>query len=188
MKTSEILDRAADLIERNGWTRDEWYKRRRAEDPRDCPVCAGGALDAAAGCDPGEPEYSPALIAAIGAFAARVDPAFDPAAAYGYGTVANWNDAPGRTAEDVVRELRAAAATEREAQRAEREAQRAELIRLAWYANSFPSCDAFSRALDLSVLGLLETAEVFDRLREALDDKDEAAAGRALRELCGSVR
>lgn len=113
MKTSEILDKAADVIERNGWVQDEWYEFGRAEDPRDCPVCAGGGLDVAAGYDPGEPDDIPALSAAVKAFAAHVDPAFDPAAQGGYGTVAGWNDEPGRTAEEVVRELRAAAASER---------------------------------------------------------------------------
>ena len=125
---SEILDKAADQIERHGWLREDWYREPPGADPlgpitwTECRVCAGGGINAAAGLVPDynqhDGTHEPVERAFI-ALAERVAPGtvsrdVDDAIA----AVTIWNDNyEGRTAKEVVRELRAAAASEREAGR-----------------------------------------------------------------------
>ncbi len=66
-------------------------------------------------------------------------------------------------------------------------ADRDELVRLAHVADSFPNA-SFSPVLALSVLDLVGTAEVFDRLRAALRAGDRDATRRALDELTGGAK
>ena len=123
MKPSEILDKAADVIERNGLVAGQWFEPTGNRSPLDCPMCAGGALAVAAGFYPSyaaDSEPTGTYADAIGVLAERLN--LDPANRHRtaqelllYG-IAPWNDA-GHTAEEVVRELRAAAASEREAGR-----------------------------------------------------------------------
>ena len=122
MKPSEILDKAADVIERNGLVAGQWYEPTGTKSPLDCPMCTGGALAVAAGFYPSyaaDSEPTGAFADAIGVLIERLglDEALGRTAqeALLYG-IAPWNDA-GHTAEEVVRELRAAAASEREAGR-----------------------------------------------------------------------
>lgn len=110
MNTSEILTRAADLIEERGWAQ-HWYVNECGG------LCARGAIYAAAGFSPatrdaddtyrwlGPAFYDSAAIAAETALG-KVVP---------YGSVARWNDAASRTATEVINTLRGAA----EAARAE---------------------------------------------------------------------
>ncbi|WP_433465739.1 hypothetical protein [Spirillospora sp. CA-128828] len=65
--------------------------------------------------------------------------------------------------------------------------ERDELVRLARVADSFPDA-SFSPVLELSALPLVETAEVFDRLRAALRGGDPTEVRRALDELTGGTR
>jgi hypothetical protein len=128
MLTSEILDKAADHIERVGWAKDDWYIEPLivsddGADWSDCKLCAGGGINVAAGYDADFDEHAgladghPAARAFM-VLAERVAPdeeVADPDDAVT--VVIKWNDADERTAEEVVRELRAAAASEREAGR-----------------------------------------------------------------------
>lgn len=122
VKPSEILDKAADVIKRNGLEAGHWYRPVGTKSPLDCPMCTGGALSVAAGFYPAyaaDAEPTGAYACAIKALAERLDlaPAKDvPVRDVLLYEIAPWNDA-GRTAEEVVRELRAAAASEREAGR-----------------------------------------------------------------------
>ena len=123
MTVSEILDKAANIIEANGLADGQWYQPTGAKSPLDCPMCTGGALAAAAGFYPmyaSNNEPTGAYADAIGVLAERLglDPSRHKTAQdvllYG---IAPWNDVDGRTAEEVVRELRAAAAEQRKAGR-----------------------------------------------------------------------
>lgn len=130
MKTSEILDKAADVIERNGWHQGDWMHARPGRQDDECPVCEGGALNLAvtgSPCIDADDDDAPAdLLTAYEVMAHRAKPSLEIGPEdYTVGelleafveVVASWNDAKGRTAEEVVRELRAAAASEREAGR-----------------------------------------------------------------------
>ena len=106
MKTSEVLNTAADIIEKQGW----WQDGRDA-----VGVCASNAIARAS-----EIGYHPAherFIDHIGGV--KLQDIFD------------WNDAPGRTAAEVVETLRAAAviAEAREVEDA-RHARKVEAVRV----------------------------------------------------------
>jgi hypothetical protein len=99
MQTSEVLDRAADLIEERGW----W------QDRRDFPwlsggLCAANAIASAQDCNGYQRAYD-ALIAYLG-----VPDLSD---------IWRWNDEPDRTSAEVIEVLRACAVIE-----ASREASR----------------------------------------------------------------
>lgn len=102
MLTSEVLDLAADEIERRGWVGPDTY----TEDPwglasESAPLCLEGGIMAAAGCQ---------WISVL----PRCD-AYQAVRAYlgsGVRTLYNWNDAAGRTQEQVIAVLRAASAVE----------------------------------------------------------------------------
>ncbi|MFB4306902.1 hypothetical protein [Actinomadura sp. GTD37] len=117
---SQILDKAADTIHTNGLATGTWYEPDALKPPWDCPVCVGGALAIAAGYAPSYIETDDptgTLAEAIDAMINRLQltPRFGGWMAKTL-AIAMWNDT-GRTAEDAVRELRAAAATAREAGR-----------------------------------------------------------------------
>lgn len=118
LKVSEILDKAADVIERNGLADGQWYRPVGNKSPLDCPVCAGGALAVAAGFFPtyaSDNEPTGAFANAVGVLAERLGvfkEQYRTAQAVLLYGIAPWNDAD-RTAEEVVRELRAAAEQER---------------------------------------------------------------------------
>lgn len=120
MKASEILDKAADHIASKGWTRGRWYNPTR-ERREDCPACAAGAINMVAGRRHGDVNMygeTPrdqaflALAHRIGSGPREV------VEANAVGAVTAWNDyAVKLTQADVVAELRATAAAEREAGR-----------------------------------------------------------------------
>lgn len=95
MKTSEILNRAADDLERFGWCVANWWPEPTA------PACVEGAMKRV--CSRDIEDYSPhtSYFPAKAAFRAHVGT---------YGWV--WNDAPGRTKEEVIEALRACAVIE----------------------------------------------------------------------------
>lgn len=97
--TAEILDRAADHIDRVGWHQGSLYDNSELAFPS-CPVCALGAINVALH---GEPTFpldgaDPHDVA---------DAVLDTLGIEG---LADWNDAPGRTQAEVTAALRDTAA------------------------------------------------------------------------------
>lgn len=105
MKTSELLDRAADVLNHDGWTQ---FTRGAGLGTAHCVL---GGIDWAhptsSDCDKEKPD---AWWRAVGAMATAVGPAHPKGDNW---TVAEWNNAPERTKEEVIAMLRAVAATER---------------------------------------------------------------------------
>lgn len=108
MKVSEILDKAADLIEPVGrWAQGDMARDRKGRpvsplSPKASCFCIAGALDRVAG----------------GAFVpARVDAGFALMSHLDDRPYTDFNDAPGRRQADVVTFVREAARKEREAGR-----------------------------------------------------------------------
>lgn len=115
MKPSEIYTRAGDLIDRQGWARGWYWDDAADKAPKECPLDAVGALNVACGHEPDHDVPGDPGREVIEAFARRVAPGAageDPHAVIG-----EWNDAAGRTREQVVAEFRAAALVEQEAGR-----------------------------------------------------------------------
>jgi hypothetical protein len=114
MLTSEILDKAADVIERNGWHRGGFIQITPGVAPAASPCCAMAAINIAEGDDPYVGLIYPAHEAMANHLALDVSE-WDPhEESYPLG---QWNDLVAETAEQVIAELRAAAASEREAGR-----------------------------------------------------------------------
>lgn len=104
MNTADILDRAAGVVEKRGWTQ-RWYVNASGE------VCPRGAIYVACGVEPDPypevevvdwPGWSPAAASAAMDACDLLDKAVDDYAE-------SWNDRPERTKEEVVSTLRAAA-------------------------------------------------------------------------------
>ncbi|MFI6510054.1 hypothetical protein ACIBCT_20815 [Streptosporangium sp. NPDC050855] len=124
LSPAAILNRAADVIERNGLALKEFYEYAEEQDPRDCKVCAMGAIAVAAGLKPDgwddwDDEGSPAEAAAAEAsdlLAAHLGwiPDYESALAI----VGAWNDRVADVAVVAV-ELRAAAAAQSDTGEAE---------------------------------------------------------------------
>lgn len=85
----ETLKAAAEYISEHGWTQGEMSAR-------DGSVCAAGAIAAVSGYDNGRS-------AARGAFSGYLYHT------EGWSSIADWNDQPDRTAEDVILTLKRAA-------------------------------------------------------------------------------
>lgn len=104
IETAAILDEAANVIERNGWTQGFYYDLSVDLPPAECPVCPLGAIGLA-----------------MGATNPKTDRAFGSPAEVALEqyldivTVADWNDDPERTVTEVIAALRGAARAEREA-------------------------------------------------------------------------
>lgn len=124
---ADILDEAAAVLARNGWYQGDFYQPLRDDSdgtdvpPRDCPVCGLGAIMVAAGMDPDDDDLrkgTPAWDAAA-AFAAhllRLKGSEVITTNYVIAVIGeDWNDDDGRTAEQVISELKACAATQRQA-------------------------------------------------------------------------
>ena len=148
MTPAEILDKAADVIERNGWVQQEYYDWPApcvaVTNPQECAVCPRGGIAVAAGRHPefvsSWPDYCPSIeelatesdertasaedldaLAEIStaerAFAAhlrKIDP-WRSASLIDRAFIESWNDEEGRTADEVVAQLRACAANLRAA-------------------------------------------------------------------------
>lgn len=110
MRTSEVLDLAADTIQERGWTHvgEDWGGGWKVDVwGRDGgPVCIEGAIGAVIGCNPAfmceSVNNCPAGIAV------KEYLGIAP-----WATLYDFNDEPGRTAEEVIEVLRATAAVER---------------------------------------------------------------------------
>ncbi|MGI5162777.1 DUF6197 family protein [Spirillospora sp. CA-253888] len=122
---SQILDAAADLVVRDGWAREDWFIPFGDTPPGECRKCAAGAINTASGLAPDDEEHDDASrLAALRTLALRVDAGVREADDRGWAgftayvnAVAEWNDEPGRTAEQVVAALRSCARELREAGR-----------------------------------------------------------------------
>lgn len=104
MSTADTLDEAADIIERNGWTQGDYHRPDGSKPPRDWPVDTTGALNLALGADTPSHDIQPDSSAEVALMRYL-----------GIEYVPGWNDAEGRTVEEVIAALRGAAAAEREA-------------------------------------------------------------------------
>lgn len=113
-ETADILDRAAEVIERNGWHQGDYFNRDQEGagiNPADCAVCTRGAINiVATGGNPVN-DYDVNGVAAAEALDLFLWDTFEAEGRYG---IAPWNDAPERTAAEVIAVLREAAAAERE--------------------------------------------------------------------------
>lgn len=123
MTPAEILAKAADAIERNGWTQGDWYDGVHA-DPAECPVCASASINLGGDYAPDyqEDEGDERRFNVFLAFARHVQPEAtarreacmelsDDRNLEGLiDLIASWNDVVSRTKEQVVIELRACAA------------------------------------------------------------------------------
>lgn len=108
-ETADILDAAANVIRENGWWQTFYYDLGADMPLRDRPCCARGAINLAAnGRHPGR--LSNAGQDALGALERYLNIGGEYP-----DSVADWNDAPDRTAEQVIAALEGAARAEREA-------------------------------------------------------------------------
>jgi hypothetical protein len=119
--TAQILADAADVIDRNGWIQNSMYdvdSKRVGKAPARCAVCLMGAINIAAFGLPSEmlvpydvqESVRPAQLARVAAVEHLADL---QAGAVGFPALSDWNDAPGRTRDQVTAFLRAAAAKAR---------------------------------------------------------------------------
>lgn len=122
MNTSEVLNAAADHIERRGWTGasgtdSEVTKRAWYPDPEAVyPVCAEGALRLANGGLRANDAIKALKVYLHDRYPECVN------SVSGEVVVFSWNDAPGRTADEVIAALRAAAVIEAAKETADRPA------------------------------------------------------------------
>jgi hypothetical protein len=135
---ADILDKAADHIVKHGWIQGD-FAATYIDEAMECAVCARGGISVAAGChpvfteEPDEWAAHPVVFTADDDDWTHLGPEDQAAlnliqateqalaahlrsigvtlsADHGGDAVSEWNDAPGRTAEQVVAELRACAA------------------------------------------------------------------------------
>lgn len=123
MLPSEILDRAADIIVRDGWIQGSYYRpaeydyefddevnrQRDIKAAATAPCCQAGAIARAAHGVAWQPTPFPALTL----IEARVKAEGYMQLHLGVTSAICWNDEAGRTAEEVVEALRCAAALAR---------------------------------------------------------------------------
>ena len=106
MKTSEVLDLAADAIQHRGWTTGSWNNTKEG-----APVCLEGGIAAALGWEidlDGVDDAGYETFTSCPAYVAVQEYlSLGPFALY------HWNDRAERTKEEVIEVLRAAAAVER---------------------------------------------------------------------------
>jgi hypothetical protein len=91
---------SADLIEKNGWTRGDFFEERDGLPPELCPVCSIGAVYTVTGGHPtgnGRGDW-----ATIQRFVAVKNALYN----YLNRAIIDWNDAPDQTAENVIRTFR----------------------------------------------------------------------------------
>lgn len=105
MNSADVLDRAAEIIEHNGWAQGQYFVPEFGKAPEDCRVCAIGAINVALYA--AKPTVLPSQ--------ERTFPLSSVVEWYlDVYDLAEWNDAKDRTAEEVIAALRGAAADERE--------------------------------------------------------------------------
>ncbi len=106
MSTADVLDRAADLIARDGLCQGAWWSETVVRWTPGTPCCVAGAIAVASGDTTIRDAFACWVAAhpAFLAFAAHLGYTDQP------GLVIKWSDDPIRTPERVVRELRDCAA------------------------------------------------------------------------------
>lgn len=111
IETADVLDRAADIIERNGWWRKSYYDFGAVGSKPKCELacCARGAINLAAN------GRTPDRLSNLGEDALHALERYLGISGEHPDSVADWNDEPGRTVEEVIAALRGAAKAEREA-------------------------------------------------------------------------
>jgi hypothetical protein len=145
LAAAALLDKTADIIERNGWTQGDYVTWNPGELPENCKVCPRGGMSVAAGRHPlfvvEWPGFCPSIFEALATESdERVTTTDDEAALaeisaaeIAFAThirkidrwcngsltdasvIESWNDDDDRTADEVVTELRACAANLRTA-------------------------------------------------------------------------
>lgn len=113
-QTIQDLRATADVIEKNGLTKNRLYERVSGKNPPECPVCSLGGINVTVWGNPYGPEDAHFELphSEYRALAGRQDAA-ERALAEPFGlddlSIPEWNDAPGRTQAEVVAAFRAAA-------------------------------------------------------------------------------
>lgn len=111
LTVSQILTEAAEILNVQGWTQQGVYEHTRGLQPEECPLDLGAALAKAAGID----IHSAAATDPRGVHAravmtlARHVLGIEESAWGSLSALADWQDMPGRTAEQVIKKLRSAA-------------------------------------------------------------------------------
>ena len=112
MQTSEVLNRAADLIEQRGWTQATGWPMVGADD---APLCLEGGVAAALGIEFPQVKKAKAVDLGTGLYDDLLTcPSFLAVKRYlGVGAfLFRWNDETDRTANEVIEVLRATALVE----------------------------------------------------------------------------
>lgn len=122
LTVSQILAKAAEILDVQGWTRQGVYEHTRGLQPEECPLDLGAALAMAAGID----MHSLAATTPTGIYASAVLTVFEEVYPdfgeprspwWALSALSDWQDKDGRTAEEVIAALRAAASPAPEAGR-----------------------------------------------------------------------
>lgn len=108
MKASEVLDKAADVMEKNGWYRGENTPERKGDGQLYCPLTAIGSMFGGKSPFKGDP---PAAKKAKNALALSIDP--EKGLQTYASTIVWWNDTR-KSKRLVIRRLRAVAKKLRE--------------------------------------------------------------------------
>lgn len=110
---ASVLDKAANIIDRNGWTQGDLYDMAQGEDmaAQDCRVCAIGAINTASY---GHPMY-PVRASQLSAKAEHAVDLVRDHLRLGSMKLAVWNDDFDRTADEVTTAFRETAAELRRA-------------------------------------------------------------------------
>lgn len=110
LKTSDVLDLAADAVQMGDWTQYTGWTER------DGGICLEGGILAARGGTTSREANNCPVGQAVREYLG-LTPTYDPDSFWESGDpnapLYNWNDADGRTKEEVIEVLRAAAAVER---------------------------------------------------------------------------
>lgn len=112
-ETADVLQGAADILRRNGWHQGDYFDRDQLDGgrgPDDCAVCLHGAINLAAAGNP-ENDYHHNSVKATNTLVDWLWTSLDPDI---YASLSAWNDADGRTADEVIAALEGAAAAERD--------------------------------------------------------------------------
>lgn len=102
MTTRAVLLKAAEHIERHGWQQNEYGQNGR-------PCCAAGAMMQVTNHLSSMRVLTRSFVALVRHLGLKQAPN-DLSYNHLVGSIANWNDAPGRTGDEVIAALRAAAA------------------------------------------------------------------------------
>jgi hypothetical protein len=113
-QTIKDLRTTADVIDRNGLTKDALFDRVAGKEPPECPVCSLGGINVTVWGHPGGP--GPEYKADQDEWRSQMDRDVNAERALSaylglgeFGSIPAWNDQPERTQAEVVEAFRAAA-------------------------------------------------------------------------------